>query len=102
MPKVIYCIHALSYFLSKRGSAPRIQNLVGKLQFTDAEIQRAENSLAEAGLDTLHFENIEGALANQFYEENEAPDLLHQTETTKTFEEPSELPSPSPTSTPIF
>lgn len=36
MPKLIYCIHALSLFLHKLGKAPLIQNLVGKAQFTGA------------------------------------------------------------------
>jgi hypothetical protein len=33
IPKVIYCIHALSHLLYKRGLAPRITDLLGKLQF---------------------------------------------------------------------
>ncbi|KAG0280272.1 hypothetical protein BGZ95_010710 [Linnemannia exigua] len=38
IPKVIYCIHALSHMLATRGMAPNMKNLVGELQFTDAEI----------------------------------------------------------------
>lgn len=34
MPKLVYCIHALSLFLHKLGKAPLIQNLVGKAEFT--------------------------------------------------------------------
>jgi len=33
IPKVIYCIHALSYLLAKKGKAPSIKNLMGKLMF---------------------------------------------------------------------
>ncbi|KTG37703.1 hypothetical protein cypCar_00002806 [Cyprinus carpio] len=35
MPKVIYCIHALSLYLFKLGIAPQIQDLLGKVDFTD-------------------------------------------------------------------
>ena len=34
MPKLVYCIHALSLFLHKLGKAPLIQNLVGQVEFT--------------------------------------------------------------------
>jgi len=34
MPKVIYCLHALSTHLFKRGQAPLIQDLFGKVDFS--------------------------------------------------------------------
>lgn len=34
MPRVIYCIHALSSHLFKLGKAPQIQDLYGKVTFT--------------------------------------------------------------------
>lgn len=34
MPRVIYCIHALSTHLFKLGKAPQIQDLYGKVNFT--------------------------------------------------------------------
>ena len=34
MPRVIYCIHALSTHLFKLGKAPQIQDLYGKVSFT--------------------------------------------------------------------
>uniref|UniRef100_A0A3Q0T8C6 IQ motif containing GTPase activating protein 2 n=1 Tax=Amphilophus citrinellus TaxID=61819 RepID=A0A3Q0T8C6_AMPCI len=34
MPKVVYCIHALSLYLYKLGIAPQIQDLLGKVDFT--------------------------------------------------------------------
>ncbi|MEQ2285856.1 hypothetical protein AMECASPLE_036225 [Ameca splendens] len=37
MPKVVYCIHALSLYLYKLGIAPQIQDLLGKVDFTDSE-----------------------------------------------------------------
>lgn len=37
MPKVIYCLHALSTHLFKRGQAPLIQDLYGKVDFSGTE-----------------------------------------------------------------
>ena len=34
MPRLIYCIHALSTHLFKLGKAPQIQDLYGKVNFT--------------------------------------------------------------------
>ncbi|NXY35897.1 IQGA3 protein, partial [Pomatorhinus ruficollis] len=34
MPRVVYCIHALSFYLFKLGLAPPIQDLYGKVNFT--------------------------------------------------------------------
>jgi len=34
MPRVIYCIHALSTHLFKLGKAPLIQDLYGKIDFS--------------------------------------------------------------------
>jgi hypothetical protein len=36
MPRVIYCLHALSTHLFKLGKAPLIQDLYGKVNFTGA------------------------------------------------------------------
>ena len=38
MPRAIFCLHALSLVMYKNGSAPRIEDLFGRVQFTDAEI----------------------------------------------------------------
>lgn len=38
MPRVIYCIHALSTHLFKLGKAPQIQDLFGKVNFTGVYI----------------------------------------------------------------
>jgi hypothetical protein len=45
IPKVIYCIHALSFLLGKLGLAPSIKNLVGKLQFTDEQLESTTKDL---------------------------------------------------------
>lgn len=52
IPKVIYCIHALSHLLAKKGLAPHIKNLLGKLTFTGKYIFLAQR-LLENGLTKL-------------------------------------------------
>ena len=34
IPRLIYCLHALSLYLFKLGKAPQIQDLYGKIKFT--------------------------------------------------------------------
>jgi Ras GTPase-activating-like protein IQGAP2/3 len=38
MPRAVFCIHALSLKMYRNGSAPMIQDLYGRAQFTEAEI----------------------------------------------------------------
>ncbi len=38
MPRAIFCLHALSLIMFKLGSAPKIQDLYGRVHFTDQEI----------------------------------------------------------------
>lgn len=38
LPKVIYCLHALSHLLARRGMAQRMTNLVGQLDFTGSSL----------------------------------------------------------------
>ncbi|KAK9330248.1 hypothetical protein V1520DRAFT_377879 [Lipomyces starkeyi] len=58
IPKVIYCIHALSYILSSNGLAPEIGDLVGKLEFTDDEIRDTQRGLDAAGLSLPNFKAV--------------------------------------------
>ena len=46
MPKVIYCIHGLSWYLYKLGRAPPMQDLSGKAKFTNDEISAMLSTLA--------------------------------------------------------
>lgn len=39
MPRVIYCIHALSIYLYRLGKGPPMPNLCGKAQFSDDAVQ---------------------------------------------------------------
>ncbi|KAF9941677.1 hypothetical protein BGZ67_004251 [Mortierella alpina] len=65
IPKVIYCIHALSHMLATKGMAPNIKNLVGELQFTDAEIHATRQGLDAAGISLPSFGNVGHALAKE-------------------------------------
>lgn len=58
VPKVIYCIHALGHYLSKLKMTSNLKNLVGKAQFTDAEITQKQREIKEAGLQMPSFSNI--------------------------------------------
>lgn len=52
---MIYCVHALGYMLSNEGLAPPIGNLVGKLEFTEAEIHNTQRGLDASGLKLPNF-----------------------------------------------
>ncbi|XP_064449809.1 ras GTPase-activating-like protein IQGAP3 isoform X3 [Mirounga angustirostris] len=55
MPRVIYCIHALSLFLFRLGLAPQIHDLYGKVKFSVHAAVLAINEAVERGVveDTL-------------------------------------------------
>ncbi|CCJ28108.1 unnamed protein product, partial [Pneumocystis jirovecii] len=65
IPKVIYCIHALSFLLSHAGLAVSIGNLIGKLEFTDEEIKNTQRDLDIAGVSLPNFKNIGNAFAGE-------------------------------------
>ncbi|KAG5437930.1 hypothetical protein PCANB_000276 [Pneumocystis canis] len=65
IPKVIYCIHALSFLLSHVGLAASIGSLVGKLEFTDEEIKNTQRDLDIAGVSLPNFKNIGNAFADE-------------------------------------
>ena len=51
IPKVIYCIHALSWLLYRLGMVDfRIGNLVGQLQFEHHELEQTQKGLDKAGV----------------------------------------------------
>uniref|UniRef100_A0A8C7V2L1 IQ motif containing GTPase activating protein 2 n=1 Tax=Oncorhynchus mykiss TaxID=8022 RepID=A0A8C7V2L1_ONCMY len=60
MPKVVYCIHALSLYLFKLGIAPQIQDLLGKVAFTVHAAVFAINEAVDKGEATVTM----GALKN--------------------------------------
>nr|XP_057926042.1 ras GTPase-activating-like protein IQGAP2 [Doryrhamphus excisus] len=65
MPKVIYCIHALSLYLYKLGIAPQIQDLLGKVTFTEEEISNMRSELEKYGIQMPAFSKIGGILASE-------------------------------------
>ncbi|KDQ64483.1 hypothetical protein JAAARDRAFT_28113 [Jaapia argillacea MUCL 33604] len=69
LPKVIYCIHALSHLLARRGLADRINNLLGALQFSDDQLQKTQKGLS--GVAMPNFGNIGRELAKEINEEPE-------------------------------
>ncbi|KNZ78048.1 Ras GTPase-activating-like protein rng2 [Termitomyces sp. J132] len=71
MPKVIYCIHALSHLLARRGMAQRIGNLLGRLQFSDDQLQKTQKGLKDAGVAMPNFGNVDRELAKEINEEPE-------------------------------
>lgn len=51
IPKVWYCLHAMSYMLNKIDSSyPQMENLVNKLEFSPEDIRLANRSLPSTGL----------------------------------------------------
>ncbi|KAJ7433826.1 ras GTPase-activating protein [Mycena galericulata] len=71
LPKVIYCIHALSHLLARRGMAERIGNLLGHLKFSDDQLQRTQKGLKDAGVAMPNFGNVGNELAREINEEPE-------------------------------
>ncbi|CAA7259744.1 unnamed protein product [Cyclocybe aegerita] len=68
LPKVIYCIHALSHLLARRGLAQRIGNLLGQLHFSDDQLQQTQKGLKEAGVTMPNFGNVGRELAKEINE----------------------------------
>lgn len=65
MPKTVYCVHALSLYLFKLGIAPQIQDLYGKVDFTEEEISAMQSELDKYGIQMPQFNKIGGILANE-------------------------------------
>ncbi|KAG8733921.1 hypothetical protein FRC11_000145 [Ceratobasidium sp. 423] len=77
IPKVIYCIHALSHLLSRRGKAQRIGNLLGQLEFSDDQLAETQKGLAAAGVNLPNFKSVGNKLAQEI---NEEPEVEVETE----------------------
>jgi Ras GTPase-activating-like protein IQGAP2/3 len=59
IPKVIYCIHALSWLLYRKGMVDfRIGNLVGQLQFEHHELEQTRKGLDKAGVSMPSFSGM--------------------------------------------
>lgn len=72
IPKVIYCIHALSWMLFRKGIVNfRIGNLVGQLQFADHELEEAQKGIDRSGVQMPNFGGMREAMQ---VEEEEPPE----------------------------
>ncbi|RMZ92156.1 hypothetical protein DV736_g613, partial [Chaetothyriales sp. CBS 134916] len=59
IPKVIYCIHALSWLLYRKGMVDfRIGNLVGQLEFEQHELELTQRGLDKAGVSMPSFSGM--------------------------------------------
>ena len=64
-------LFAFSHLLARRGLAERIGNLVGRLQFSDDQLQRTQKGLKDAGVPMPNFGNVGRELALEINEEPE-------------------------------
>lgn len=63
IPKVIYCIHALSWLLYRKGVVSfRIGNLVGQLQFEEHELEETQKGIDRSGVQMPNFGGMREAL----------------------------------------
>ena len=59
IPKVIYCVHALSWLLYRKGVVDfRIGNLVGQLEFEHHELEEMQKGLDKAGVSMPSFSGM--------------------------------------------
>ncbi|XP_050681178.1 ras GTPase-activating-like protein IQGAP1 [Leptidea sinapis] len=64
MPRLIYCIHALSSHLFKLGKAPLIHDVFGKAVFTDEQLDSVSKDLQRYKHPLPKFQKINGLLSN--------------------------------------
>ncbi|KAK5122647.1 hypothetical protein LTR85_003910 [Meristemomyces frigidus] len=63
IPKVIYCIHALSWLLFRKGIVSfRIGNLVGQLQFEEHELEATQKGIDKSGVTMPNFGGMREAM----------------------------------------
>ena len=65
MPRVVYCIHALSLYLYRLGKAPPMPDLYGRAQFSDAAVAAMSRELQRYGFPLPAFGKIGGILAKE-------------------------------------
>ncbi|KAI9264308.1 hypothetical protein BDA99DRAFT_508960 [Phascolomyces articulosus] len=69
IPKVIYCIHALSHLLARRNIAPNIKNLIGALEFTYEEIYATQRVLDSSAVKMPDFKGVSSSLRKELNED---------------------------------
>lgn len=65
MPKVIYCIHALSHLLHSNQIAPQIKNLHGEFNFSEDILIATQRNLEKSGVPMPNFNNLGASLQNE-------------------------------------
>ncbi|GAA5802110.1 hypothetical protein HPULCUR_007571 [Helicostylum pulchrum] len=65
MPKVIYCIHALSHLLHSNQIAPQIKNLDGEFNFSDDILVATQRNLEKSGAVMPNFSNLGPSLQKE-------------------------------------
>lgn len=65
MPKVIYCIHALSHLLHSNQVAPQIKNLHGKFNFSEEILVATQRNLEKSGAVMPNFDNLGNSLQKE-------------------------------------
>ena len=72
MPRVIYCLHALSLYLNKLGKGPVIEDLVDKAEFTEEEISIMTKELDKYNIKMPAFGKINGILTEHLTQDEAA------------------------------
>ncbi|GAA6016992.1 hypothetical protein JCM11491_006122 [Sporobolomyces phaffii] len=85
LPKVVYCIHALSLFLYKQGLTAGMNDLVGRLEFTEDELGATQQGLDKSGVRMPNFAGLNKAMdrhepAPETPEQRQQRELLAATE----------------------
>ncbi|XP_067136702.1 ras GTPase-activating-like protein IQGAP2 [Centruroides vittatus] len=62
IPKMVYCLHALSLYLFQLGRAPRIQDLYGRLHFSTEQIRAMERQFERDGVVMPDFGKIRDSI----------------------------------------
>ena len=77
IPKVIYCIHALSWLLYRQGIVSfRIGNLVGQLQFEEHELEETQKGIDRSGVQMPNFGGMREAMQVEEPEPEPSPEEL--------------------------
>ncbi|GAA5951462.1 hypothetical protein JCM3765_005942 [Sporobolomyces pararoseus] len=65
LPKVVYCIHALSLFLYKQGLTAGMNDLVGRIEFTEDELGATQQGLDKSGVRMPNFAGLNKAMGGE-------------------------------------
>jgi len=72
IPKVIYCLHALSHYLEVTGFLhPAVKDLVGQLEFSEEQLNTVQENFEENGLQLPQFRNVEAAVQKEMVGKNQ-------------------------------